>query len=71
MFTISAEAELVLRKAANAGLIKYIPAQKTFEIKQKELVLEQNTLYITCNETKFFVGIEIMFKLLFANRLAI
>lgn len=32
VFTISAEAELVLRKAANAGLVKYIPSQKTFEI---------------------------------------
>ncbi len=42
VFTVSAEAELVLRKASNAGLLKYIPSQKSFEItgnlndKQKE-----------------------------------
>ncbi len=42
VFTVSAEAELVLRKAANAGFVKYIPSQKSFEItgnlndKQKE-----------------------------------
>ncbi|HOG73810.1 MAG TPA: redox-regulated ATPase YchF [Methanofastidiosum sp.] len=42
VFTVSAEAELVLRKAAYAGLLKYVPSGASFEVtgnlndKQKE-----------------------------------
>ena len=42
VFTVSAEAELVLRKAASSGLVKYVPSESSFEItgnlndKQKE-----------------------------------